>query len=63
MERLEKEFVDMDIDGVRTEGADHMDVDTGAVKTKGITASMTSFLNVTFLVRKKPPVKANPLAV
>ncbi len=40
MERLEKEFVDMDIDDVRTEGADHMDVDTGAVKTKGITASM-----------------------
>lgn len=40
IERLEKEFVDMDIDGVRTEGADHMDVDTGAVKTKDITASM-----------------------
>ena len=40
IERLEKEFVDMDIDGVRTEGADHMDVDTGAVKTKGITTSM-----------------------
>lgn len=40
MERLEKEFVDMDIDDVRTEGADHMDVDTGAIKKKRIPASI-----------------------